>query len=229
MNILFCAAEQEELDCAKIALRAYESKIAHKVRVDFLLTGIGTTSACYNLTKKIMEERADGTPVSLVVHIGMGGSYNTERFPVGSVARIVKEHHGDLGFMTKDGFKSLFSAKILNANLFPYKEGELVINPLPEFFEDIFKEYPQATGITTQTVTGENELNRTNRACYDIENMEGASIFYVCLCESVNLVELRAISNPVGQSDSSKWEVGKALNALEESCRRFFQKLSGEE
>ena len=38
MRILICAAEQEELDCAIQALRLYESKIAGKAQVDFMLT-----------------------------------------------------------------------------------------------------------------------------------------------------------------------------------------------
>lgn len=228
MNILFCAAEQEELDCALVALRAYESRIADKVRVDSLLTGIGTTSCCYNLTKKILEEQNNGNPVTLVVNIGLAGSYNTDKFPVGSVALVKSEHHGDLGFMTKDGFKSLFSAKSLNANLFPYKNGELEMTSLPEFFQEIFKDMPAARGITTQTVTGEDGVTAENKARYDIESMEGAGVFYVCLCEHVKFVELRAISNPVGQSDSSQWEIGKALEALENVCRMFFKKIAGE-
>lgn len=228
MNILFCAAEQEELNCALVALRPYESKIADKVRVDFLLTGIGATSACYNLTKKILEEQNNGNPVTLVVNIGLAGSYNTDKFPVGSVALVESEHHGDLGFMTKDGFKSLFSAKALNANMFPYKNGELEMNTLPEFFQNIVKDIPKAKGITTQTVTGEDGVKEENRAKYDIESMEGAGVFYVCLCEHVNFIELRAVSNPVGQSDSSKWEIPKALEALEGVCRTFFKKIAGE-
>lgn len=225
MNILFCAAEQEELDCAIVALRAYESKIAEKVKVDFLLTGIGTTSACYTLTKKLLEEQNNGTPVTLVVNIGLAGSYDTNRFPVGSVALIQTEHHGDLGFMTKDGFESLFDSKTLNANMFPYKNGELVMNPLPDFFDDIFKDLPRARGITTQTVTGADGVNANTKALYDIESMEGAGVFYVCLSERVNFVELRAVSNPVGETDTSRWEVTKALTALQESCREFFKKF----
>ena len=40
MRLLFCAAEQEELDCALQALRLHESQIAGKAQVDFILTGI---------------------------------------------------------------------------------------------------------------------------------------------------------------------------------------------
>ena len=123
MRILICSAEQEELDCAIQALRLYESKIAGKFQVDFMLTGIGTTSACYRVTKKIVEASSDGNPYALAINIGIAGSYDLEAFPIGSTALVEKEFFGDLGFMTASGFLTLFDSKTLDANLFPFKDG----------------------------------------------------------------------------------------------------------
>ena len=137
MRLLFCAAEQEELDCALQALRLHESQIAGKAQVDFMLTGIGTTSTCYRLTKKLVEAEAEGNPYALAVNIGIAGSYDLNAFPIGTTALIEKEYFGDLGFRTPSGFQTLFDSYALDANLFPFKDGTLQMTQLPDFFNDI--------------------------------------------------------------------------------------------
>lgn len=227
MRILICAAEQEELDCAIQALRLYESKIAGKAQVDFMLTGIGTTSACYRITKKIVEAQAEGNGYSLALNIGIAGSYDLEKFPIGSTALVEKEYFGDLGFMTASGFQTLFDSKTLDANLFPFKDGALEMLPLPEYFNDIANTFKKGTGVTVQTVTGGESMCRNILEKYSphIETMEGAGFFYVCLNEYVKFMELRSVSNKVGEEDTGKWDTPKALEALKEALKEFFRQF----
>ncbi|MCI1719627.1 MAG: futalosine hydrolase [Bacteroidales bacterium] len=227
IRILFTAAEQEEIDCAQQALRVYESRIAGKVQVDFLLTGIGTASTCYRLTKKLAEAEAEGNKFSLVINIGIAGSYDTGSFPVGSVALIEKEYFGDLGFQTSSGFISLFDSASLDSNLFPYTDGALNSVKLPDYFEELIKSYKRAVGVTVQTVTGTDETKSQIVKRYNpqIESMEGAAFFYVCLNEHVNFFELRSVSNAVGVKDSSKWDTPSALRSLTETCKDFLSKM----
>ena len=228
MRILICSAEQEELDCAIQALRLYESKIAGKAQVDFMLTGIGTTSACYRVTRKLVEAQAEGNPYALAINIGIAGSYDLEKFPVGSTALVEKEFFGDLGFMTASGFQTLFDSKTLDANLFPFKDGALEMLPLPEFFNGIASSFRPATGVTVQTITGDD---RTVRMLIDkyspqIETMEGAGFFYVCLNENVKFLEFRSVSNKVGEEDTAKWDTPKALDSLKEAMKEFFRQFA---
>lgn len=228
MRILICAAEQEELDCAIQALRVYESKIAGRYQVDFMLTGIGTTSACYRITKKIVEAATENSPYSLAINIGIAGSYDLEKFPVGSTALMEKEFFGDLGFMTASGFQTLFDSKTLDANLFPFKDGALEMLPLPEFFNNVAKSYSMATGVTVQTITGDEKTTRRiiDKYSPQIETMEGAAFFYVCLNEDVKFMEIRSVSNRVGEEDTSKWDTPKALDALKEALKEFFRQIA---
>lgn len=228
MRILICSAEKEELDCAIQALRLYESKIAGKAQVDFMLTGIGTTSACYRVTRKLVEAQAEGNPYALAINIGIAGSYDLEKFPVGSTALVEKEYFGDLGFMTASGFQTLFDSKTLDANLFPFKDGALEMLPLPEFFNGIASSFRRATGVTVQTITGDD---RTVRMLIDkyspqIETMEGAGFFYVCLNENVKFLEFRSVSNKVGEEDTAKWDTPKALDSLKEAMKEFFRQFA---
>ena len=56
--------------------------------------------------------------------------------------------------------------------------------------------------------------------------MEGAAFFYVCLNENVKFMEIRSVSNRVGEEDTSKWESTKALEALKDALKLFFSRLA---
>ena len=162
------------------------------------------------------------------MNIGTAGSYDLSAYPIGKIVITKTQQSGDLGFMTKNGFKSLFDAKILNADLFPYKQGQLVASELSPFFSEIFADIERVNGNTVQTITNDPKLIEQYKKLYDIESMEGSGVFYVCLSEHINFVELRAISNSVGEEDRDKWQNNIALDALYNSCKNFFKKLSGE-
>ena len=234
-RILITAAEQEELICAQQAFRLNEQKLAEmNVTVDFMLTGIGTTSTCYRLTKKVLEAKVEGMPYELVVNIGIAGSYafnDTPEapalFPMGSTAIIEKEYFGDLGFETIFGFQTLFQYEILDADVFPFKGGALYRNRLNDKLEEFLSKYGKATGVTVQTVTG-NPL-RTEELCkqFDphIESMEGAAVYYVCLLEGIPCFELRTVSNEVGERNREKWNTPLALENLRRAMTDFFKHI----
>ena len=231
-HILITAAEQEELICAQQAFKAYEAKLgARNISVDFMLTGIGTTSTCYRLTKKIMEAANAKKPYSLVINIGIAGSYafrdsdnSPAPFPMGSVAIIEKEYFGDLGFETIFGFQTLFQYDILDADVFPFKGGALHRKPLNSQMEEFLGQYNKAIGVTVQTVTGNPERTVELRKQFSphIESMEGAAVYYVCLLEDIPCFELRTVSNEVGERDRNKWNTPLALESLKSAMTGFF-------
>jgi futalosine hydrolase len=46
--------------------------------------------------------------------------------------------------------------------------------------------------------------------------MEGAAFHYIALMEKIPYIQLRAVSNMVGERDKSKWKMKEAINALNE-------------
>lgn len=223
-RILFAAAEQQEIDCAKQAYNLYKTRLADNVDVDFMLTGIGVSSTCYRLTKKILESEFEQNPYSLVVDLGIAGSYNLKKFPEGSVAVISKEYFGDLGFETPFGFETLFQNQVLDADLFPFKGGAVHLEPFKdEKLAKLLDKYEKGVGVTVQTITGSKQKAEElcNKFTPDIESMEGAAVYYVCLQEGVPFVEIRTVSNAVGESDSSKWQTSLALNSLLQVCKEI--------
>ncbi len=221
-KILFAAAEQQEIDCAKQAYNLFRSKLEGKVEVDFMLTGIGVSSTCYKLTKKILESKFSGSPYDLVVDLGIAGSYDMQKFPSGSAVVIEKEYFGDLGFETPFGFETLFQNQVLDADLFPFKGGAVHLMPVEDKkIASLLEKYPKGVGVTVQTITG--SAQKANELCKKfnphIESMEGAAVYYVCLQENVPFFEVRTVSNAVGESDSSKWETSLALQSLLQVCK----------
>jgi len=47
-----------------------------------------------------------------------------------------------------------------------------------------------------------------------IESMEGAAFHYVCLQEAVPFLQLRAVSNMIGERDKTKWLMKEAIDNL---------------
>lgn len=222
-RILFTAAEQEELACAQHTWRIFEPRLKDRVEPEFMLTGIGTTSVCYRLTKKIMEQRCLQKEYDLVINIGIAGSYNMKSFPMGSVTLIREEYFGDLGFETLFGFQTLFQYELLDANAFPFKDGALRRIPLDGALEKTLDKYREAVGVTVQTVSGNPDRVSSIRKRFapDIESMEGAAVYYVCLLEKIPCFELRSVSNQVGERDKSKWNIPLALESLTDACKEI--------
>ncbi len=48
----------------------------------------------------------------------------------------------------------------------------------------------------------------------EVESMEGAAFHYVCLQQKINFLQLRSISNRVGERDKSKWKLKRQLKTL---------------
>ncbi len=224
MRILITAAEEEELITARQAYNSLSKSEQYGLEITWMLTGIGTTSASYRLTKIL---NSVDNPFDLAVNIGIAGSFTGE-FPIGSVARVMKEYFGDLGFETFSGFQTLFDYKILDADTHPFKNGALHAPELSNAVEKALSRYKRASAVTVQTVSGlpqkRDQLERDFTP--SVESMEGAAFFYVSILERVPFVELRSVSNEVGERDRNKWNIPLALDSLREACKVLLEALT---
>jgi hypothetical protein len=60
---------------------------------------------------------------------------------------------------------------------------------------------------------------------FDVEAMEGFGVLRACALAGVPAVELRAVSNEVGEADRSKWRFDDALAALADAVARATERL----
>jgi nucleoside phosphorylase len=55
----------------------------------------------------------------------------------------------------------------------------------------------------------------------DVEGMEGFAVLRACELAGIPALEVRAISNEIGEGDRSRWEVERGLEALAEALPRL--------
>jgi nucleoside phosphorylase len=61
-----------------------------------------------------------------------------------------------------------------------------------------------------------------------VEAMEGFAVLRACALAGVPAVEVRAISNELGEDDRSRWETGRALSSLADALPLLLDALGGE-
>ena len=59
----------------------------------------------------------------------------------------------------------------------------------------------------------------------DIETMEGAAIFYVCLLENIPFLQIRAISNYVEERNTANWNIPLAIKNLNNKLIEIIEKI----
>ena len=221
MHILITAATASELLPAREigeALRYQRSRFCIKT----VETGIGSTATAYHTLKALLTTSDE--PFVLAINIGIAGSY-CRSLPIGSVVRVVSDYFGECGIQTASGFQSLFDAKLLNADKFPFISGKLTPPPLPTEWESALNFVPTANGVTVQHVVEKGVSTPYPAPLSGVETMEGAAFFYVCMNERIPCTALRAVSNITGERDKEKWDIPLALNELKNVLFRLLSIL----
>ncbi|MCI3272231.1 futalosine hydrolase [Streptomyces cylindrosporus] len=149
-------------------------------------------------------------PYDLVVSAGIAGGFQPDA-PVGSLVVADEITVADLGAETADGF-------------LPVTElGFGTVTHRPP--NSLVRELVRATGaragavLTVSTVTGTAERAAGLRHRHPTalaEAMEGFGVAEAAALHGVPVLEIRAVSNPVGPRDRAAWRIGDALAALTE-------------
>ncbi len=184
--------------------------------VSFLITGIGSYAMIYELTKFLLQNK----DFDLVINVGIAGSYNDD-IKIGDVVFVRKEYVGDLGIDDNGKYITLWETDLFKGNesdIFD-KSGALV-NPIKGRYGCTKKE---VVSVTVNTVSGSEERIKLLKEKFkgDIESMEGAAFFYICLKEKLPFIEIRAVSNPVTSMNKEKWQIMTAVSKLNETLKFF--------
>ena len=136
---------------------------------------------------------------------------------------IKQDTFADLGIEENGKLYSLFDKGFIDENDFPYTGGWLVNN------HSILQKttLPVAKGITVNKIGNDHLQNKilTDKFAAGVESMEGAAFHYVCLQQQINFLQLRSISNHVGERDKSKWELKNAIDHLNQQLLKIIKKI----
>lgn len=213
-RILYVTATKEEaatLDKISELEHLGENYRFGNIEIISLISGVGSVSTSWALKHWIDK---NGKP-DLAINGGIAGSYNDEIF-IGDVVMPLSDCFADAGIEDGDNFYTLFDAGLVNADVFPYKNGKIYSDLT--FKEKIFNILKPVSAITVNTSTGSetSRLRLQKKFNPDIETMEGATFFYICSLEDLPFLALRAISNKVEIRNKNNWNIPLALNNLSE-------------
>jgi futalosine hydrolase len=205
MNVLVVSATELEI----------KSFIQENNRADVLITGVGIPATVFNLTKQLFKKNYD-----LVIQAGIGGTFSAD-FEKGTAVIIEKDTFGDIGINENGNYKTLFDAGFINSDDFPFTGGWLVNHH--EYIPN--SHLHSATGITVNKITDDTiqikKLSEKFRP--GIESMEGAALHYVCLQQKINFLQLRSVSNAVGERDKQKWKMKEAIANLNIELKKLIE------
>ena len=174
--------------------------------IDTLITGVGIPSTVYYLSKKLLLEKYD-----LVIQAGIAGTF-TKEIKLGDVIAVELDVFADIGVEENKKFKTLFNLGFNDFEEFPFRCGRL-FNDLENFQ---FLNLKVATAVTVNKISDRKkhtkQLNKIFGA--DIESMEGAAFHYVCIQQNVAFIQIRSVSNKVGERDKTKWKIKDAVENL---------------
>ncbi|MGX1270731.1 futalosine hydrolase [Streptomyces phaeoluteigriseus] len=175
---------------------------------DLLAAGVGPALAAASVSAALTAAALEGTPYGLVVSAGIGGGFLPDA-PVGSLVLADTIVAADLGAETADGF-------------LPVTElGFGTVTHRPP--ESLVRQAVEATGaragavLTVSTVTGTAARAAALRARHPralAEAMEGFGVAEAAAAHGTPVLEIRAVSNPVGPRDRAAWRIGAALAVL---------------
>jgi futalosine hydrolase len=58
--------------------------------------------------------------------------------------------------------------------------------------------------------------------------MEGAALHFIALHQKIPFIQLRSISNNVGERDKTKWKIKEAISNLNEELKNFIDLIKNE-
>lgn len=187
-------------------------------KIDVLITGVGVPATLYHLQKRMQQLDYD-----FIIQAGISGSFN-ETVPLGQTVLVKQDSFGDLGIEENENYMSIFESGFIDKNEFPFENGWLLNSN--EFLKG--SSLPTVKAITVNKISDsllqKQQLIKQFNA--DIESMEGASLHYVCLQENIPFLQIRSVSNHVGERDKSKWKLKEAIENLNTELSKLINRLT---
>ncbi|WP_308405082.1 futalosine hydrolase [Streptomyces sp. B93] len=188
------------------AVPAERDAVARTFPGRVIAAGVGPAAAAAATAKALST-----APCALVISAGIAGGFLPEA-PVGSLVVADEITAADLGAETPDGFVPVTDLGF----------GTVTHRPPAALVRQCATATGARTGavLTVSTVTGTASRAtalRTRHPSALAEAMEGFGVAEAAAAHHVPVLEIRAVSNPVGPRDRAAWRVGDALTALTEA------------
>jgi futalosine hydrolase len=154
-----------------------------------------------------------------VIQAGVAGCFDL-RIPLGAVVAVKQDAIADQSVVELERLKTLFDLNLVPQDQYPYKKGWLINTN-----KGVLKKTKLKTikGISVNQISTSKQMIKFYRDVFDpvTESMEGAALHYVCLMENVPFVQIRSISNYIGERNKKKWDMMDSIMNLNDSLMRI--------
>jgi futalosine hydrolase len=187
--------------------------LAPRDEVDVVAVGVGPVEAALGTARALATKRYDA-----VINAGIAGGFR-ERCTVGDAVACSREDYAELGL--EDG------------SAFPLPEGAALIrheeadHGLMQPFLSGLVPVIVGRGVTSAIVTSTTAraLVLAHRFRADVESMEGFSVLRAARVAGVPAVEIRGVSNMIGDRESSGWDFRAGAAAAVATTEAFLNVL----
>ena len=217
MNILLAAATKLELEPFLTKRNeSYTNGANHQVTP--LITGVGMTQTTWHLTKYCCNQSVD-----LIIQAGIAGAFHKD-ISLGSVYVVENEYFGDLGVEEDHHFFDLFDKKFIVPNTHPFSKIALQNLSIKQYNPI---DLPVTNAITVNEITTRPERIEQLKKKYpaSLESMEGAALHYLALQMDIPFIQIRAVSNYVGERNKANWKIPLAIANLNAQLNELINSL----
>ena len=213
MSILLIAATAKEIE----PFLNDHVTLNQKKEIDILITGIGLTAATYHLLKQVSLKKPQ-----LVIQAGVAGCFD-EEIPLGTVVAVKTEVIADLMVIEEEKIKTIFDLKLAYPDMYPFSNGWLennsgIINKTS---------LKKVKAISVNEVTTSKERIGLYKKTFKpvTESMEGAALHYVCLMEKIPFIQLRSVSNYIGERNKKNWKLKESISSLNKELIKLVESI----
>ncbi len=181
-------------------------ELARNVDLHVCITGVGQVGTTFHAIEVIEQWAPD-----MCIQAGIAGAYTNE-IDLGEVLLVKFDRLADLGAMEKNVLQDVFEMQLADANEFPFEKGWLVNKN--EWLDKL--SYETVKALTVNMLTDDAQVIEQLKTKYmpEVESMEGAAFQYVCLQKQMPFLQMRSVSNWVGERDKTKWKMELAIQNL---------------
>lgn len=218
MRVIITAATVAEWMPSFLNINALYTGESQRLKLQYHQSGIGMLAASYALTKLALEDKPD-----LIMQVGIAGSFDPA-MTLGSVVIINEETIGDLGVEEEGKWKDLFDLKLEKSSYHPFEKRKLPNQWLHQYN---LLGLQEVSGITVNEITTNQDRIQKLVKKYNptIESMEGAALHYVARESNIPFIQMRAISNYIGERDKTKWQMKMAIDNLNQTLLQYIDRL----
>lgn len=211
MNILLVSATELEIKPLKKFLTSIKE-------IDILITGVGTVATCYHLMNALSKKKYD-----YILQVGIAGSFD-KKIALGSAVIVGADSFADLGVVENKNFNSVYAMGLIDGNKAPFKN-----NALPNPHKKLLKTLNLSivNSVTVNEITTNKKRIDYYKEYYNasVESMEGAAFHYTLIKEKIPFLQIRTISNYVGERNKSFWKIEESITLLADITKTLINQI----